>query len=108
MSKILKGIKTLESLHYVFGFLKSCSGKDPATSLELFPQSYAHLSPKVISSIRHEFAKGQAKDCYKAEWGFEAFAIGNLDPLGPTHLDVWKINQDGDVIHLKEGIPSQQ
>lgn len=108
MNKILKEVKTLEGLHYVFGFMQSCSGKEAATSLDLFPKSYEHLSAKVISTIRNEFSKGKAKDCYKPEWGFEAFAIASLDPLSPSHLDVWKINQDGDIIHLKEGIPSQQ
>jgi len=107
LSLILKNYTPRERYQYVFGFKKICSGKSKATSLELFPKAYK-LDAKSIQSVRKEFQSGKKQDCYDPQWGFEAFAISNLDPLNPTHLDIWKINQDGNLIHLKDGLPIQK
>ena len=107
LSFVLKDYKPLDRYQYVFGFKKICAGKNKATSLELFPEAYK-INAKSIQSIRKEFQSGKKQDCYDPQWGFEAFAISNLDPLNPTHLDIWKINQDGNLIHLRDGAPIQK
>jgi hypothetical protein len=91
--------------YYVFGFMKACSGSKKATSLELYPEAYAHLSQEVKSQIKSEFSRYKSKDCYDSKWGLEAYAIGSLDPLKPSKLDIWKINHDGNLMHLRQGLP---
>ena len=93
--------------YYVFGFMKACSGSKKAHSLELYPDAYNHLSDQVIKNIKSEFSRTKSKDCYDPKWGLEAYAIGSLDPLKPSKLDIWKINHDGNIMHLREGLPTE-
>lgn len=39
------------------------------------------------------------------EHTIEAFAVGNLDAVNPSKLDIWKINHDGNLIQISEGLP---
>ena len=105
LASVLKEKPSLENYHYVFGFLKACSGQGTSTSLELFPKSYEHMKPALIATIKSEWAKIKGKDCYDPKWGFEAYAVGSLDPLNPSHLDIWKINHDEDLILINDGSP---
>ena len=105
LKKVLLNEPYLQKYHYVFGFLLACSGKGVATSLKLFPDSYLHLDSPSRKIILNEFQKGKTKDCYDPKFGFEAFAVTSLDPLNPKHLDIWKINHDGDLMHVHEGAP---
>lgn len=107
LAQVLKDYRSHKKYQYVFGFKKNCSGRNKATSLDLFPQSY-NLNAKSTQSIRKEFKSGKKQECYDPKWGFEAFAISNLDPINPGHLDIWKINQDGNLIHQKDGLPVQR
>jgi len=102
---VLKGYKPLNNYHYVFGFLKSCAGKVKSMSLELFPESYLNLSKSIATNIRTYYSQGQKSECYDLSGGFGAYAVANLDPLNPSRLDVWKINQDGNLIQVKDGLP---
>jgi hypothetical protein len=105
LSSVLKDYKPLNNYNYVFGFMKACSGKDTAISLELFPESYQNLSSRVSVNIRNYFLKGKAGDCFTLTGGFEAFAVANLDPLNQARMDVWKIDQNGNLIHVLDGLP---
>lgn len=107
---VLKNFKPLNSYNYVFGFMKACRkrfGQSSwvTTSLELFPDSYKHLSSRVRANILDYFAKGKQTDCYDPKAGFEAFAVANLDAFNPRHLDVWKTNQDGNILNVMDGLP---
>ena len=105
LSQVLKDYKPLNNYHYVFGFMKACSGKDKYSSLELFPKSYKNLTSRVSVNIRNYFSKGKSGDCYNLTGGFEAFAVANLDPLNQSRLDVWKIDQNGNLIQVVDGLP---
>lgn len=112
LKRVLKDYKPLASYHYVFGFLKPCAKKyEPsrataANSLELFPQSYSFQSAKSAASIRSYFEKGKGEECYDPKAGFEAFAVASLDPMNPSRLDVWKVNQDNNMIQVQDGTPA--
>jgi hypothetical protein len=108
LSIVLKDFKNRDHYQYVFGFNKLCSGKAKATSIELYPKAYLKMSSKSLSSIKKEFNKGKKQDCYDSRWGFEAYAMASLDPLHPEHLDIWKINQDGNLIQINDGSPIQK
>lgn len=94
---------------YVLGFQKACTKKfekkkAESTTLALFKNSYEGLSSRTKTNIAAYFYKGKAEDCYDPRYGYEAFAIGNLDPLNTAQLDIWKINGDGNLIHVQNGI----
>ncbi|MBA2405616.1 MAG: hypothetical protein H0V66_12640 [Bdellovibrionales bacterium] len=111
LGKILKEHKPLTQYHYVFGFMKACGKRFEKKrslvthSLELYRSSYKHHSSRILANIQLYFNKGKPQDCYMPTGGFEAYAVANLDPLNPTRLDVWKINQDNDIIHIQDGLP---
>jgi hypothetical protein len=105
LSSVLKNYKPLANYHYVFGFMKACAPKEKTTSLELFPESHQSLDSRVSSNIRSFFLKGKTADCYNLTGGFEAFAVANLDPLNKNRLDVWKIDQDSNLIQVTDGLP---
>ncbi len=105
--QLFKDSVSRSKYHYVFGFNESCSERGKFSSLDLYPKSYEHLSKNVLSLIQNEFKKNKTQGCYDTKWGFEAISVANLDPLHPEHLDIWKINHDGNVIHLKDGSPIQ-
>ncbi len=96
---------------YVYGFLKNCTKKferakdAESTSLALFKNSYVEMPTRTKKNIAAFFYQGAPNDCYDPKIGFEAFAIANLDPLNPARLDVWKINRDGDILNLQNGLP---
>jgi hypothetical protein len=108
LTTLFKEITPKDNYRYIFGFAKSCSSETSFTSFDLYPDSYKNLSPQMISVIKKEFSKAKKSDCYNPHWGFEAFAMANLDPIHPDLLDIWKINHDGNVIHLQDGQPIQQ
>ncbi len=108
LSTVLKNLKPRDNYHYIFGFNKLCSGKAKATSIELYPKAYLKMNSKSLNSIKKEFNKGKKQDCYDSRWGFEAYAMASLDPLHPEHLDIWKINQDGNLIQINDGSPIQK
>lgn len=105
LDDVLKDFEPLKNYIYVFGFQKSCSGKAKATSLDLFPRSYQNLSARVKVNMRNYFSKGKAGDCFILTGGFEAYAVANLDPLNQNRLDVWKIDQNGNLTQLTDGLP---
>lgn len=102
---VLKGYKPLSNYHYVFGFMNACAGKEKTNTLSLYPESYSNLNTRIKVNIRNYFAKGKRNDCYDTKGGFEAFAVANLDPLNPSRLDVWKINHDGNLLQVADGLP---
>lgn len=108
LSKVLKEFKPRGHYQYVFGFNKFCAAKGKATSVELYPKSYLKMNSKSLNAIKKEFKKGKRQDCYNPQWGFEAYAMTSLDPLNPEHLDIWKINQDGNLIQIQDGSPIQK
>lgn len=96
---------------YVFGFSKACtkkyeSAKNAAsTSLALFESEYKDVSSRTKKNISSFFYKGKPGDCYDPKYGYEAFAVTNLDPQNTAKLDIWKINQDGNLIQVQDGLP---
>lgn len=96
---------------YVFGFSKACtkkfeSAKNAAsTSLAIFESEYKDVSSRTKKNISSFFYKGKPADCYDPKFGYEAFAVTNLDPENMAKLDIWKINQDGNLIHFQDGLP---
>lgn len=105
LSLVLKDFKQTKNHRYVIGFKRACAeGKKHTTAL-LFPEAYADLNQRFLSAAAKFFAQGKKDDCHRGGLGFEAFAVGNLDPVNPTKLDVWKINQDGNLIQITEGLP---
>lgn len=110
LGMLLKNFKPLSQYDYVFGFMKACRKKYGerrwvTTSIELFPDSYQHLSRRVRANIIEYFENGKQDDCYDPRGGFAAFAVGNLDELNPKRLDVWKTNQDGNLMQVTDGLP---
>lgn len=96
---------------YVFGFSKACTKKHESknaasTSLALFEKEYKDVSSRTKKNISSFFYKGKPADCYDPKFGYEAFAAANLDPENPSKLDIWKINQDGNLIQIQDGIHS--
>lgn len=110
LAEVLKTFKPLARYHYVFGFMKACRNKYgkrkwKTNSLELFPEAYQHLSSRVKANITEYFAKGKGEECYDPKGGFQVFAVGSLDALNPRKMDVWRSNQDGNLIQLTDGLP---
>ncbi len=111
LSKALRDVKQKENHRYVFGFMASCAKKYvkgrkvKTTSLELYPKSYKALGVRAQANIRLFFSKGPAADCYDPKAGYEAFAVGALDPEDPSRLDVWRVNQDKDIENVRDGLP---
>lgn len=105
LEEVLKGFKYEEHHRYVIGFKKYCAVGKKATTVDLYPSTYKDLNKKFLAEADKFFAQGKKDDCYKSGLGFEAFAVGNLDPVDPKKLDVWKINQDGNLIQISEGLP---
>jgi hypothetical protein len=105
LDDVLKDYKPSMNYHYVFGFMKACAKKAKGNSLELFPQSYQNLDSRVESNIKSYFSKSKQGDCYNLTGGFEAYAVTNLDPLNSSSLDIWKIDQDGNLLQIKDGLP---
>lgn len=91
------------SPHYVYGFQENCSSENKNYSLHLFPDEYKQFNEIQRQKIKREFNGQKKQDCYDPKWGFEIFAITSLDPLNPDLLDIWKINQDGNLVHLQDG-----
>jgi hypothetical protein len=111
LSQVLKNTQPLEKYQYLVGFMKSCSKKYMRRARfkhhaqEIFPRSYQHLGMRTIANMLTYYNKAAASDCYDPKVGYEAYAVGNLDPLDPTRLDVWKIDQDGRLEHVINGLP---
>lgn len=111
LQKVLKDYTPLKNYRYIFGFMDACSRKFKSRksvtndSHELFRGAYKELSARTIANINAYFKKGKVNDCHDQKYGFEAFAVANLDPMNPTRLDVWKINSDSDIIHIQDGLP---
>ncbi|MFL5785581.1 MAG: hypothetical protein ACJ76H_13275 [Bacteriovoracaceae bacterium] len=105
LSLVLKDFKQDEHHHYIVGFKKACAEGKKATTADLYPETYKDLNPLFKKAAAVYFAQGKKDDCYKSGLGFEAFAVGNLDAVIPGKLDVWKINHDGNLIQVSEGLP---
>lgn len=111
LDMLLNNQKAQNTYHYVFGFQRACTTKFEkrktamSTSLVLYKNSYKALSNRTKKNIAAFFYKEKAADCYEPTIGFEAFAAANLDPLNPARLDVWKINRDGNILQLQDGLP---
>lgn len=95
---------------YVFGFSKACTKKfesksAASTSLAMYDEFYQEMSSRTKKNISSFFFQGRVVDCYDPKFGYEAFALANLDPQNPARLDVWKMNQDGNLIHQQNGLP---
>lgn len=100
----------LTSSKYVLGFQIACTKKyenekAQSTSLGVQPKAYNDFSEQTKRTIVAFFKKKNSSDCYEPSLGFEAFAVGKLDPLNPLKLDVWKISMSGDVIQVQDGLP---
>lgn len=105
LREVLKDPRITEPHRYVLGFKKFCALGNASTTVDLFPEKYAEASKTFLEEARKFFSTGKRDDCYKSGQGFEAFAVGSLDPLNPRKLDVWKINHDGNIIHVSDGLP---
>lgn len=111
LDRLLKGFKPLPQYRYVFGFMKSCgkkfvrSAKVRTVSREIFPGSYKEMGPKTTANVMGHFGSGKAEECYDPKSGHEAYAVANLDPLNLKRLDVWKIDQDGRLENVQDGLP---
>lgn len=108
---VLTEAKPLEKYHYIFGFMQGCAkkfvrGKGIITnSQELYRKSYKEFGARATANVLEFFEKGKGDDCYDSKHGFEAFAVAALDPLHPTRLDIWKIDQDQRLTHVQNGLP---
>lgn len=107
---LMKDHKPQATYHYAFGFQRSCTIKferknAPNSSLGLYKKAYETLSSRTKRNISAFFDKEKASDCYDPKIGFEAFAAANLDPMNPARLDLWKINRDGNIIQIQNGLP---
>ncbi len=102
---VLKDFKQGEHHRYVVGFKKNCAEGKKATTAELFPETYKDMNGKFLKAAAKFFREGKKDDCYRGGQGFEAFAVGNLDRIHPEKLDIWKINHDGNLIQISEGLP---
>ena len=105
LGEVLKDFKQTEHHRYVLGFRKFCAEGRKSNTAELFPETYKDLNPSFLKAASKFFSEGKKDDCYKEGLGFEAFAVGNLDPVNPTKLDIWKINHDGNLIQISDGLP---
>lgn len=111
MELVQKDAKPLEKYHYVFGFMKSCVKKYSKAknarvhSQELYPKAYKDFGARAVANSLEYFTKGKAEDCYDPKSAYEAYAVGSLDPLNPSRLDVWMIDQDQRLKHVSEGLP---
>lgn len=102
---VLKNFKHDEHHRYVMGFKRYCAEGKKATTVDLYPETYKDMNEKFLKRAATFFKEGKRDDCYKSGLGFEAFAVGNLDPVQPTKLDIWKINHDGNLVQISEGLP---
>lgn len=111
LNYLLKVYPAKYVFQYVFGFSKACTKKyeqdkkAESTSLAIFKDEYSIFSDRTKKNIAAFFYKGKAEDCYDPKFGYEAFAVSNLDPLTPARLDIWKINNDGNLVHVQNGLP---
>lgn len=110
LSALMQEKKELKSFKYVFGFQIACTKKyedkkAQSTSLGVYPLGYKSFSESTKQSIVAFFKKEKADDCYEPSLGFQAYAVGPMDPLNPSALDVWKINRDGDIVQIQDGLP---
>ncbi len=110
LSSLMQDKNDLTSSKYVFGFQVACTKKfehkkAQSTSLGVHPQGYQDFSPLTKRSIMAFFKKEKGVDCYDPSLSFDAYAVGKLDPLNPTEFDIWKINRDGNIIQVQNGLP---
>lgn len=105
LEEVLSDFKQGEYHRYVMGFKKACAEGKKTTTADLFPETYKEMNSKFLQAAGKFFRDGKKDDCYEGGLGFEAFAVGNLDPVHPTKLDIWKINHDGNLIQISEGLP---
>ncbi len=105
LEEVLKNFKQGEHHRYVVGFKKFCAEGKKHTTVDIFPLVYQDMNEKFLNAASKFFSEGKKDDCYQSGLGFEAFAVGNLDPVNPMKLDIWKINQDGNLIQISEGLP---
>ena len=110
-AQLSKEIKTTQS-KYVLGFLRICSKrfvpgkKYVSNALELDPKVFGELGSRTVANIRAYFLSGKRSDCKEPKSGFEAFAVGNLDPQDPSRLDIWSIDEEKTVIQVRNGLPN--
>ena len=109
LTALVENKKELASSKYVFGFQVACTTKfenkkSQSTSLGVNPRSYS-FADSTKRTILSFFKKEKSDDCYDPHLGFAAYAVGKLDPLNPTKLDIWKINREGDIIQVQNGLP---
>jgi hypothetical protein len=105
LEEVLKTFRPDDPHRYVMGFKKVCAEGKKATTVELYPDTYKNMNKKFLEAASKFYSSGKKDDCYKSGMGFEAFAVGNLDAINPSKLDVWKINHDGNLIQISEGLP---
>jgi hypothetical protein len=110
LSSLMHDKKEFLSSKYVFGFQVACTKKfenqkAQSTSMGASPHTYQNLSDQTKRNILATFKKEKGDDCYDPSLGFEAYAVGKLDPLNPNEVDVWKINNNGDIIQIQNGLP---
>jgi hypothetical protein len=102
--------KSLTSSKYVIGFQIGCTkkyedGKAQSTSLGVYPQEYQSFSEQTKRTIMAFFKKEKGDACFNPSVGFKAYAVGKLDPLNPTKLDIWNIDKDGELYQVQNGLP---
>lgn len=110
LKQVMTEQKPLDAHIYVYGFAKTCTKKfekaksAESTSMALYPDDYSHLGSRTVKNISAFFYGLSAADCMDPKFGYDAYAVANLDPENPSLLDIWKINRDGNLIHVKNGI----
>lgn len=111
LPRALKNFSPHSNYQYIFGVMKNCARKYLAKrkvrsdSFDLYTNSYKNLRVRPKANILNYFETGSASDCYDPKHGYEAYAVSVLDPANPTHLDVWKIDQDKKITHVMDGSP---
>jgi hypothetical protein len=111
LRKTWRHFRPQEKHFYGVGYMRKCTKKyirerrSQSHSLDLFPKAYAHLDRRTKGNLAAFFTKGKAEDCYDQKSGYEAYAVGSLDPMNPSRLDVWKIDQDAKIEHIQDGLP---
>jgi hypothetical protein len=109
---VQKRAQALKNYHYVFGFKRVCSkqyvrARHPRYhSQKLYPESYRQFPARELANVLSFFEQKKNVSCPRPQEGYEAFAVSALDPLHPSQLDVWKIDQTQKLVHWQDGSPA--
>jgi hypothetical protein len=107
-SDLQHGDMAPQSMRYSYGYVQASAASEQTQALGIDPQRHFQISEK---SAGHEGAEADAllermreicPDCVVSDSGFKAFAFANLD--GDPEWDVWTIDQDKNMQHLRNDL----